>query len=80
DSEDEERRLWYVALTRAKDELYLTYPLMTVDYSRQTVLQKPSRFVMECPPVLFELWSLEEETPKFDAPVYLENEPKDYLN
>jgi DNA helicase-2/ATP-dependent DNA helicase PcrA len=80
DSEDEERRLWYVALTRAKDELYLTYPLMTVDYSRQTVLQKPSRFVMECPPVLFELWSLEEETLKFDAPIYLENEPKDYLN
>lgn len=80
DSEDEERRLWYVALTRAKDELYITYPLMTVDYSRQTVLQKPSRFVMECPPVLYELWSLEEETPKFDAPVYLENEPKDYLN
>lgn len=80
DSEEEERRLWYVALTRAKDELYLTYPLMTVDYSRQTILQKPSRFVMECPPVLFELWSLEEETPKFDAPVYLENEPKDYLN
>ncbi len=57
DSEEEERRLWYVALTRAKDELYLTYPLMTVDYSRQTVLQKPSRFVMECPPALFELWS-----------------------
>jgi DNA helicase II / ATP-dependent DNA helicase PcrA len=80
DSEEEERRLWYVALTRAKDELYLTYPLMTVDYSRQTILQKPSRFVMECPPALFELWSLEEETPKYDAPLKLENEPKDYLN
>jgi DNA helicase-2/ATP-dependent DNA helicase PcrA len=65
DSEEEERRLWYVALTRAKDELYITYPLLTVDYSRQTILQKPSRFVMECPPALFELWSLEEETPRF---------------
>lgn len=79
DSEDEERRLWYVALTRAKDELYITYPLMTVDYSRQAVLQKPSRFVMECPPVLYELWSLEEETPKFDAPVQI-GEEKNYLN
>jgi DNA helicase-2/ATP-dependent DNA helicase PcrA len=61
DSEEEERRLWYVALTRAKDELYITYPLMLTDYNRQTVLQKPSRFVTECPPALFEVWDLEEE-------------------
>jgi DNA helicase II / ATP-dependent DNA helicase PcrA len=80
DSEEEERRLWYVALTRAKDELYITYPLLTVDYNRQTVLQKPSRFVMECPPVLFEVWSLEEDTPKFDEPLYFDDDVKDYLN
>jgi DNA helicase II / ATP-dependent DNA helicase PcrA len=80
DSEEEERRLWYVALTRAKDELYITYPLMTVDYNRQTVLQKPSRFVMECPPVLFEVWSLEEDSTKFDEPLYFDNDVKDYLN
>ncbi len=80
DSEEEERRLWYVALTRAKDELYLTYPQMIVDYNRQTVLQKPSRFILECPPALFEIWNLEDEAPKFDEPVYLDNEVKDYLN
>lgn len=80
DSEEEERRLWYVALTRAKDELYLTYPLMMVDYSRQTILQKPSRFVMECPPILFEVWSLEEETPQFDAPVQIGDKPQEFLN
>ena len=79
DSEEEERRLWYVALTRAQDELYLTYPLMMVDYSRQTVLQKPSRFVMECPPALFEVWSLEDEAPQFDAPL-LEEKKQDYIN
>jgi DNA helicase-2/ATP-dependent DNA helicase PcrA len=62
DSEEEERRLWYVALTRAKDELYISYPLMITDYNRQTVLQKPSRFVTECPPAMFEIWNLEEET------------------
>jgi DNA helicase II / ATP-dependent DNA helicase PcrA len=61
DSEEEERRLWYVALTRAKDELYVSYPLIVTDYNRQTVLQKPSRFVTECPPALFEIWNLEEE-------------------
>jgi len=79
-SEEEERRLWYVALTRAKDELYLTYPLMITDYNRQTVLQKPSRFVMECPPALFEVWSLEEDAPKFDAPVEIEEKKQDFLN
>lgn len=81
DSEEEERRLWYVALTRAKDELYITYPLMITDYNRQTVLQKPSRFVLECPPALFELWTLEEEAPKFDAPINLIAEaPMDFIN
>jgi DNA helicase-2/ATP-dependent DNA helicase PcrA len=80
DSEEEERRLWYVALTRAQDELYLTYPLMMIDYSRQTVLQKPSRFIMECPPVLFEVWSLEEEPPQFDAPLNLPKDDVEFLN
>ena len=80
DSEEEERRLWYVALTRAQDELYLTYPLMMVDYSRQVVLQKPSRFIMECPPVLFEVWSLEEESKPFDAPVEIEENKQEFLN
>ena len=61
DSEEEERRLWYVALTRAKDEIYLTYPLLMTDYNRQTVLQKPSRFITECPADLYEIWNLEEE-------------------
>ena len=80
DSEEEERRLWYVALTRAQDELYLTYPLMMVDYSRQVVLQKPSRFIMECPPVMFEVWSLEEESKPFDAPVEIEEKKQEFLN
>jgi len=35
---------------------------MITDYNRQTVLQKPARFVTECPPALFEIWSLEEES------------------
>jgi DNA helicase-2/ATP-dependent DNA helicase PcrA len=81
DSEEEERRLWYVALTRAQDELYLTYPLIITDYNRQTVLQKPSRFIMEVPPVLFEIWSLEEESREISAPISLQlDEPKDFIN
>ena len=81
DSEEEERRLWYVALTRAKDELYVTYPLLMTDYNRQTVLQKPSRFVTECPPALFEVWNLEEEEAAFapDRPVEI-SAPDEFVN
>ncbi len=80
ESEEEERRLWYVALTRAKDELYLTYPLLLTDYNRQTVLQKPSRFITECPPALFEIWDLEEEAPVFSAHPQLHDTQTEYLN
>jgi DNA helicase II / ATP-dependent DNA helicase PcrA len=45
--EEEERRLFYVATTRAKDQLYLSYPL--TDYSRGmgNLPVSPSRFIME---------------------------------
>ena len=62
EGEEEERRLWYVALTRARDQLYITYPLMVSDYNRQTVLQRPSRFITETSPDLYDVWQLEEET------------------
>jgi DNA helicase-2/ATP-dependent DNA helicase PcrA len=82
EGEEEERRLWYVALTRAADELYLTYPQMIVDYSRQTVLQKPSRFITEVPVDLYEIWSLEEMDEPDDAPLFGENhnKPTGFLN
>lgn len=71
EGEEEERRLFYVALTRAKDELYVCYPLIETDRARQTVLHRPSRFVMETPRTLFEVWDVDEEQPQFqldDAP------------
>jgi hypothetical protein len=53
--------------------------LMVTDYSsRQTVLQRPSRFVTEVPPDLYEIWSLEEEsvsTPALAAPATDDEEP-----
>ncbi len=50
---------------------------MVTDYSsRQTVLQRPSRFVTEVPPDLYEIWSLEEESdaPALGAPASDEEE------
>ena len=80
EGEEEERRLWYVSLTRARDQLYITYPLMSTDYNRQTVVQRPSRFVTEVPPELYEIWQLEEEGGVLVAPEVKEGEPGGYLN
>jgi DNA helicase II / ATP-dependent DNA helicase PcrA len=61
EGEEEERRLFYVALTRAQDELYVCYPVLETDRARQSVIQRPSRFVTEVPRELLEVWSVDEE-------------------
>lgn len=42
---EEERRLLYVACTRAKERLYLTYPAVMFEWEHSDVLGKPSRFL-----------------------------------
>jgi DNA helicase-2/ATP-dependent DNA helicase PcrA len=42
---EEERRLMYVAVTRAKQHLYLSYPINMYDRAAGMVLSKPSRFL-----------------------------------
>ena len=49
DALEEERRLFYVAITRARDELYLTYPQMRLSGGYGDVFQRPSRFLQEIP-------------------------------
>jgi DNA helicase-2/ATP-dependent DNA helicase PcrA len=46
---EEERRLFYVATTRAKENLHILYPSQVFDRMTQTVLYRPSRFVEEIP-------------------------------
>ena len=57
---EEERRLFYVAVTRSKDQLYLTYPV--VYNSREgTIFLKASRFLKEVSENRYEKWLIEEE-------------------
>lgn len=56
---EEERRLFYVAVTRAKKELYLTYPLIRMTRGMTNdAMQQPSRFLEEIPASLLDEWSL----------------------
>lgn len=62
DELEEERRLFYVAATRAADELYLCYPTLEESRDGPMKLMRPSRFLREvdqAPPV-FERWQIEE--------------------
>jgi DNA helicase-2/ATP-dependent DNA helicase PcrA len=50
---EEERRLFYVAVTRAKDELYLLYPKVNAKGGPQ-IMMSPSRFLQETPDALYQ--------------------------
>jgi DNA helicase-2/ATP-dependent DNA helicase PcrA len=58
DGEEEERRLMYVAITRARNELYLSYPLIRSIPGGGSERQLPSRFLGEIPTELVEEWNL----------------------
>ncbi len=58
EGEEEERRLMYVAITRARNELYLCYPIIRASYGSGDFMQQPSRFLEEIPKDLIEEWNL----------------------
>ncbi|MBX7157505.1 MAG: ATP-dependent helicase [Verrucomicrobiae bacterium] len=67
DQLEEERRLFYVAVTRARDALYLTYPLMRLQRNPITgdLFQTRSRFLNEIPEKLLEEWKVETPATSF---------------
>jgi DNA helicase-2/ATP-dependent DNA helicase PcrA len=62
ESQEEERRLFYVAVTRAMDELYLSYPLLRGGSGQGLSRVLRSRFIGEIPPQLLEAWNLRPAT------------------
>ncbi len=68
---EEERRLFYVAVTRARNEVELTYPMLARDRYGVDVILEPSRFVRELPEEIYERWTVElapipDESPEED--------------
>lgn len=61
ESMEEERRLMYVACTRAKEHLFITYPINIYDRDSGLVLSKPSRFIAGMPENLLDTWVIDEE-------------------
>jgi DNA helicase-2/ATP-dependent DNA helicase PcrA len=58
---EEERRLMYVACTRAKENLFITYPINIYDRESGLLLSKPSRFVDGMPEQLLDTWVVDED-------------------
>ena len=67
---EEERRLFYVAATRAKENLVLTHPMMRYDHSIGMVIQRPSVFIQEIPSSCYEEVEVEENAE--EETVYIE--------
>ncbi len=61
DALEEERRLMYVASTRAKQNLFITYPMNMFDREAGMTLSKPSRFITGIKQELAEGWLLEDD-------------------
>lgn len=61
EGEEEERRLFHVAATRARDHLTLCFPLLSQEGGQGRLLLRPSRFLAELTdPSLYERWQVEE--------------------
>lgn len=72
---DEELRLLYVAITRAREHLFISYPVVRYQASMGTYLAHPSRFIRELPESILEPWMLVEEAgpPGLPAPSNVAN-------
>ena len=63
---EEERRLLYVATSRAKQNLFITYPIKIFDRSLQTILSRPCQFIDGLPDEILEPMTLVDEDGDWD--------------
>ena len=61
---EEERRLFYVATTRAKSIFYITYPQNKYTFKNGLIISRPSMFLDELPKESYQEWNIyEPESP-----------------
>ena len=65
---DEERRLFYVAVTRAKDRLYLSVPRSKKTSDGGMCPAEPSQFVREIPPEMYNEHEVRSVSPAYERP------------
>jgi DNA helicase II / ATP-dependent DNA helicase PcrA len=63
---EEERRLLYVAATRAKENLYISYPIKIFDRGLRMVLSRPSQFIEGISEELLEPMTVVDEERNWD--------------
>ena len=63
---EEERRLLYVAATRAKENLFISYPIKIFDRGLRMVLSRPSQFIDGIPEDLLEPMTIVDEERHWD--------------
>jgi DNA helicase-2/ATP-dependent DNA helicase PcrA len=91
DDEEEERRLFYVAATRARDRLFLVRPKIARDRYRVDTILDPSRFLSELPNDVRELITVAEERApdgidalpaggRYTLPAFIEDPTDDDVN
>ncbi|HEX7070744.1 MAG TPA: ATP-dependent helicase, partial [Rhodothermales bacterium] len=62
DELDEELRLLYVAVTRAEENLFISYPVTQYRRFQGEYFSRPSRFLDQLPGQILEPWTLVEES------------------
>jgi DNA helicase-2/ATP-dependent DNA helicase PcrA len=65
---EEERRLFYVGITRARDQLYMIYPMVNPKSYTGEYMLTPSRFLSDFPPEMVETWDTGASEEEDDAP------------
>jgi DNA helicase II / ATP-dependent DNA helicase PcrA len=61
-SDQEERRLFYVAITRARELLYISYPKIRMKFN-ESLNKEPSYFIKEIPEELMEAVNIDDKLP-----------------
>ena len=77
---EEERRLFYVATTRAKNHLYLTYVLFSESFTQGPYFHRPSVFLKELDRNHYDLWQVDDSFAIEDGlPEFVKDDASDYF-